>query len=117
MTIAEVKDKVAQEQGYNNWMTMRRDALCSWETMEVAINTVITNFAREKIEEQLEKALKVLEAYEELDADIITRNECWAPEGTATSPKMTDNQFEKWLEIAEMRNKVLADCTRVEITK
>lgn len=48
--------------------------------------------------------LKVAEAYEAWEADLIMSDESWAPCGMASTPKITEEQWERLIEIQAMRN-------------
>lgn len=52
-------------------------------------------------------ALECLEGYEQLEADIIDDNRCWAPEGMASTPRLTQEQWDRMTELQTLRNRVL----------
>ena len=60
--------------------------------------------AKDLLEDDRVRALvDVLEAYEEWEADLIL-NADWS----GSTPVMTQEQFDRWMEIQTMRNSVLA---------
>jgi hypothetical protein len=52
-------------------------------------------------------AHKVLSDYEEWEAELISDNRCWEPEGMASNPRLTSELWDKLIEIQCQRNKVL----------
>lgn len=54
---------------------------------------------------EIENIRQVLEAYEQWEADMIADNKCW---NTADGlPKFTQSIYDRFMELQEMRNKVL----------
>ena len=52
--------------------------------------------------------VSVLRAYEQWEADVILCGECWAPNGMAETPRLTQALWNRLIEIQAMRNAALA---------
>ena len=57
--------------------------------------------------DKLKKALGLLEKYEALEAEIIVSDECWEPQGMAETPRFTQDQWDKIIELQSERNEIL----------
>lgn len=57
--------------------------------------------------EKLKRAIALLEKYEALEAEIIISDESWEPKGMAATPRFTQNQWDKMIELQNERNKIL----------
>jgi hypothetical protein len=54
--------------------------------------------------------LNVLQSYEQWEADIISDNRCWEPEGFATDPTIVQPHWNRLMEIQQLRNAALSGC-------
>ena len=57
--------------------------------------------------EKLKRALALLEKYEALEAEIIISDESWEPQGMASTPRFTQSQWDKVIELQSERNEIL----------
>ncbi len=58
-------------------------------------------------EGRLDAALALLAEYEEWEAELISDNRCWGPEGMNSLPSLTQQLYDKMLELQAKRNEVL----------
>lgn len=57
-------------------------------------------------------ARSVLHEYEQWEADLITNVEAWAPDGTATLPRIPQELWDRLIEIQGRRNQILNPLNR-----
>ena len=58
-------------------------------------------------EGRFDAALALLAEYEEWEAELISDNRCWGPEGMNSLPSLTQQLYDKMLELQAKRNEVL----------
>jgi hypothetical protein len=58
-------------------------------------------------EEKLTLALSLLEEYEHWEFELISDNRCWGPEGMASTPRLTNDLYDKMLSMQLKRNDIL----------
>lgn len=84
-------------------MALKMRELCPHDVSEQDVAAHADGLCPLCLAETVNRMRTVLEAYEQLEADIILENKCW----TGQNVRLTDQLYDRMIELQTMRNSIL----------